>query len=67
MSDSVSKEQKKMLRHRWMPHLTSEEVVVLVHGLGGSSSIWFKQIKEYRKHFNLLIMAEMILDSKMKK
>jgi len=29
--------------------------VVLVHGAGGSSSIWFRQIKAYRKHFNILI------------
>ncbi|RID86893.1 alpha/beta hydrolase [Mesobacillus zeae] len=24
--------------------------------MGGSSSIWFKQIKEYRKHFNLILV-----------
>ena len=31
-----------------------EEWVVLVHGAGGSSTIWYKQIREYRKHFNVL-------------
>ena len=31
-----------------------KEWVVLVHGAGGSSSIWYKQIRAYRKHFNLL-------------
>lgn len=28
--------------------------VTLIHGAGGSSSIWYKQIKEYRKSFNVL-------------
>ena len=33
-----------------------EEWVVLVHGAGGSSSVWFKQIRAYRKHFNVLVV-----------
>jgi pimeloyl-ACP methyl ester carboxylesterase len=27
-----------------------------VHGAGGSSAVWFKQIKTYKKHFNLLLV-----------
>jgi pimeloyl-ACP methyl ester carboxylesterase len=27
-----------------------------VHGAGGSSSIWFKQIREFQKHFNVLLL-----------
>ncbi len=30
--------------------------MVFVHGAGGSSSIWFKQIKAYKKHFNVLLV-----------
>ncbi|MDG5472924.1 alpha/beta hydrolase [Jeotgalibacillus sp. ET6] len=30
--------------------------VTFIHGAGGSSSIWFKQIKEFRKHFNVLVV-----------
>lgn len=30
--------------------------VVFLHGIGGSSAIWFKQIKEFRKDFNLLLI-----------
>ncbi len=30
--------------------------VVFVHGAGGSSSIWFLQIKEFIKHFNVLLV-----------
>ena len=27
-----------------------------MHGAGGSSSIWFKQIREFQKHFNVLLL-----------
>ena len=30
--------------------------VVFIHGAGGSSSIWFKQVKEFKKHFNVLLL-----------
>jgi pimeloyl-ACP methyl ester carboxylesterase len=30
--------------------------VVFVHGAGGSSSIWFLQIKEFIRHFNILLV-----------
>ncbi|MEF1253547.1 alpha/beta fold hydrolase [Vibrio sp. M260112] len=45
-----------LLFHKTFAHPTSDEWVVFVHGAGGSSSIWFKQIKAYRKHFNLLLI-----------
>ena len=32
------------------------EWVVLVHGAGGSSTIWYKQIRAYRKKFNVLVV-----------
>jgi len=34
----------------------SKEWVTFVHGAGGSSSIWFKQIREFQKHFNVLLL-----------
>ncbi|NTU58322.1 MAG: alpha/beta fold hydrolase [Chlorobiaceae bacterium] len=39
-------------------HLIAEDApwVVFVHGAGGSSSIWFMQIKEFVKHFNILLV-----------
>nr|WP_086940507.1 alpha/beta hydrolase [Thaumasiovibrio occultus] len=49
MSDSL-------LFHRTYQHPTSREWVVCVHGAGGSSSIWFKQIRAYREHFNVLLL-----------
>lgn len=45
-----------LLFHKTFSHPTSDEWVVFVHGAGGSSSIWFKQIKEYKRHFNLLLI-----------
>lgn len=45
-----------LLFHKTYLHPTSDEWVVFVHGAGGSSSIWFKQIKAYREHFNLLLV-----------
>ena len=34
----------------------SPEWVTFVHGAGGSSSIWFKQIRDFQKHFNVLVV-----------
>lgn len=30
--------------------------VVFVHGAGGSSSIWFNQLRDFKKHFNVLLV-----------
>lgn len=34
----------------------SKEWVIFIHGAGGSSSIWFRQIKDFREHFNVLMI-----------
>jgi pimeloyl-ACP methyl ester carboxylesterase len=34
----------------------SKQWVTFVHGAGGSSSIWFKQIREFQKHYNVLLL-----------
>ena len=47
---------ESMLYHRTYLHPEHKEWVVFIHGAGGSSSIWFKQIKEYNKHFNQLLI-----------
>jgi pimeloyl-ACP methyl ester carboxylesterase len=47
---------ESLLFHKTYLHPTSNEWVVFVHGAGGSSSIWFKQIKAYKQHFNLLLV-----------
>jgi len=30
--------------------------VVFVHGAGGSNAVWFKQLRDFKKHFNVLII-----------
>ncbi len=47
---------ESLLFHKTFTHPTSDEWVVFVHGAGGSSSIWFKQIKAYKQYFNLLLI-----------
>lgn len=32
------------------------EWVVFLHGAGGSSSVWFKQLRDFRKKFNVLLV-----------
>ncbi len=32
------------------------EWVVFVHGAGGSSALWFRQVREFQSHFNLLLV-----------
>ena len=34
----------------------NSEWLVFVHGAGGSSTIWHKQIKAFKKHFNILLI-----------
>lgn len=45
-----------MLYYKTIENKQSEEWVVFVHGAGGSSAVWFKQIKYFRDHFNLMFI-----------
>lgn len=45
-----------MLHHRTYVRGPDHEWVVFVHGAGGSSSIWYKQIRDFREHFNVLLV-----------
>jgi pimeloyl-ACP methyl ester carboxylesterase len=45
-----------MLHYRTYEGGPDREWVVLVHGAGGSSSIWFRQLRAYREHFNVLLV-----------
>ena len=45
-----------MLNYYLYPHKKSKEWVTFVHGAGGSSSIWFKQVRDFKKQFNVLIL-----------
>ncbi|MFA0961424.1 alpha/beta fold hydrolase [Roseivirga sp. BDSF3-8] len=45
-----------MLYHKVYNKNEAADWVVFVHGAGGSSSIWYKQVREYRKEFNVLLV-----------
>jgi pimeloyl-ACP methyl ester carboxylesterase len=45
-----------MLHHKTYELGPEYEWVVFVHGAGGSSAVWFRQLREFRSHFNLLLV-----------
>lgn len=45
-----------MIYHRKFIHQKSKTWVVFVHGAGGSNVVWFRQLKEFKKHFNVLLV-----------
>jgi pimeloyl-ACP methyl ester carboxylesterase len=45
-----------VLNYTIFPNPDSTEWITFVHGAGGSSSIWFKQIRDFQKHANLLLL-----------
>lgn len=45
-----------MLHFRQYISSQDAEWVVFIHGAGGSSAIWYKQVKAFQPHFNLLLV-----------
>lgn len=45
-----------MLSHQTYLHASSKEWVTFVHGAGGSSNIWYKQIRSFCKDYNVLVL-----------
>ena len=45
-----------MLYHKTFKHTTSKTWVVFVHGAGGSNVVWFRQLREFKKHFKVLLV-----------
>lgn len=45
-----------MIAYTQYLHKTSQDWVTFVHGAGGSSSIWFKQIRDFKKEYNVLLL-----------
>ena len=45
-----------MLYFKKILNTNSKEWCVFIHGAGGSSSIWHKQVKAYSENFNLLLI-----------
>ncbi|PWA07516.1 alpha/beta fold hydrolase [Flavobacterium psychrotolerans] len=45
-----------MLNYTIYENSNSNQWVTFVHGAGGSSSIWFKQIRDFKKKYNVLLL-----------
>ncbi|MCQ6264982.1 alpha/beta hydrolase [Fictibacillus sp. WQ 8-8] len=45
-----------MLHYKTYEKGSGYEWVIFVHGAGGSSSIWYKQIREFKQEFNVLLV-----------
>jgi len=45
-----------MLYFKQFLHSQSSEWVVFIHGAGGSSAVWHKQLRDFQKDFNLLLI-----------
>lgn len=46
----------KLINYIIYENKTSDDWVTFVHGAGGSSSIWFKQIRDFKKEYNVLLL-----------
>ncbi len=45
-----------MLNYTTYNHSSSSKWVTFVHGAGGSSTIWYKQIRDFKQNFNVLVV-----------
>jgi len=45
-----------MLHYSVYRHSESKKWVTFIHGAGGSSTIWYKQLRDFKKHFNVLLL-----------
>lgn len=45
-----------MLYYKVFSHSVSKEWVVFIHGAGGSSAVWFKQLRDFGEKYNLLLI-----------
>ena len=45
-----------MINYNIYNNPSTKEWVTFVHGAGGSSAIWFKQIRDFKKYFNVLLL-----------
>ena len=45
-----------MINYRVIGNNPNNEWVVMIHGAGGSTSTWLRQVPDYARHFNLLLV-----------
>lgn len=49
-------QKKEVINYTIYKNENSEQWVTFVHGAGGSSSIWFRQIRDFQKRYNVLLL-----------
>ena len=42
-----------MLHYKTIENSQFDRWVVMIHGAGGSIEVWFRQVADYARHFNL--------------
>lgn len=47
---------QNLLAHFIFEHQTSKEWVTFIHGAGGSSRIWYKQLEYFKERYNILMV-----------
>jgi len=53
---SIFVKKLSLLKHTTYLHDNSDQWVTFVHGAGGSSNIWFKQLRSFSENFNVLVL-----------
>jgi pimeloyl-ACP methyl ester carboxylesterase len=54
--NSTFTKNKNVINYTIYKNENSKQWVTFVHGAGGSSSIWFKQIRDFQKQYNVLLL-----------
>lgn len=49
-------QKKQVINYTIYENKNTDQWVTFVHGAGGSSSIWFKQIRDFKKQYNVLLL-----------
>ena len=49
-------QKKGVINYSIYENKNSDQWVTFVHGAGGSSSIWFRQIRDFKKEYNVLLL-----------
>ena len=45
-----------MLHYKTIENSNTNSWVVMIHGAGGSIEVWYRQVADYARHFNLLLI-----------
>ena len=49
-------QKNRMLHYKTFENNKFDSWIVMIHGAGGSIEVWFRQVADYARHFNLLLV-----------